>query len=59
MVNAINIICIHFNKDTRLNIINTIIEEMITKFVLNEILHHMGMSQIINIKKTFILNRRK
>ena len=34
-------------KETGLYLRNSILEEMITKFVLNEILYHVGMSWII------------
>ena len=44
---TIAIRCRKFNKDTTLHLKDTPIEEMITKFVLNAILHHVGMSWII------------
>ena len=44
---AIGINCINCNKDTGLHIKNSTIEEMITQFVLNKILHHVGMLWII------------
>ena len=44
---SIAIRCINCNKDTGLYLKDTPIEEMITKFVLNSILNHMGMSWII------------
>ena len=47
VVNAIDIMCSNFNKDTGLHIKKRTIEGMITKFVLNKILHHVGMSWII------------
>ena len=46
-VDAIDIRCSSCNKDTGVNIKNTTIKEMITKFVLNKILHNVGMSWII------------
>ena len=36
--------CINCKKETGLYLINSTVEEMITKFVLNVIFHHMGMS---------------
>ena len=42
-VEAIAIKCINCNKDTGLYSKDTTIEEMITKFVLNSILHHVGV----------------
>ena len=36
--------CSNYNKDTGLHLKDTTIEEMIIKFVLNAILHHVGMS---------------
>ena len=44
---AIAIKCSNFNKDTGLYIKNTTTEGMITKFVLNAILHHVVMLWII------------
>ena len=44
IVDSIVIKCSHYNKGTGLHIKNTTIEEMITKFLLNAILHHVGMS---------------
>ena len=44
---AIAIKCSNCNKDTGLYLKDITIEEMITKFVLNEILHHVGMLWII------------
>ena len=46
-LNVIAIRCSNFNKNTGLHFKNTTIEEMITKFVLNAILHHVGMSWVI------------
>ena len=47
-VEAISIKC---DKDTGLYLKDTIIEEIITTFVLNAILYHVGMSWIIYSKK--------
>ena len=46
-VDAIAIRCNHFEKETGLYFRTSTLEEMITKFVLNAILHHVGMSWII------------
>ena len=46
-VEAIAIRFINCKKETGLYLINSIFEEMITKFVLNAIFHHVGMSWII------------
>ena len=48
---AIYIRCINFKKATGLFLRNSTFEEMITKFVLNTILHHVGMSWIIRPNK--------
>ena len=53
-VEGISINCRSFNKDTGIHIKNTTIEEMITKFVLNEILHHVGMLWIISSNNKFL-----
>ena len=50
-VEAIAIRCINFEKETGLYFITSTLEEMITKFLLNAILHHVGMSWIICSKK--------
>ena len=42
-VEAIASKCRKFNKDTGLHLKDTTIEEMVTKFVLNALLHHVGM----------------
>ena len=47
IVDAMAIMRSNFNKDTGLHTKNTTIEGMITKSVLNEILHHVGMLLII------------
>ena len=39
--------CINSKKETGLYLRTSTLEEMITKFVLNTILHHVGMSWII------------
>ena len=44
VVYEISIRCSNFNKEAGLNLKDTPIEEIITKFVLNTILHHVGMS---------------
>ena len=44
---AIYIRCINCKKETGIYLINSTLEEMISKFVLNEILYHVGMSWII------------
>ena len=46
-VEAIAIRCINCRKETGLYLITSIFEEMITKFVLNAIFHHVGMLWII------------
>ena len=46
-VDIIAIIWIICKKETGLYLRNSTIEEMITKFLLNEILHHVGMLWII------------
>ena len=46
--------CIHCKKETGLNSetpFTWVYDQVITKFVLNEILHHVGMSWIISFKK--------
>ena len=47
VVEAIAIKFINRNKDTGLYLKDTTIEEIITKLVLNKILHHVGMWWII------------
>ena len=47
VVEAIAIKFINCNKDTGLYLKDTTIEEIITKLVLNKILHHVGMWWII------------
>ena len=46
-VEAIATRCINCKKETGLYLGNSTLEENITKFVLNEILHYVGMSWII------------
>ena len=46
-VKAIGIRCINCKKETGLYLGTSTLEEMITKFVLNAILHHVGMLWII------------
>ena len=50
-LDAISIRCINCKKEKGLYVKNTTFDEMITKFVLNEILHHVGMSWIIRSNK--------
>ena len=52
-VEVIAIRCINWKKITVLYLVNSTLEEMITKFVLNAILHYVGMSWIVfSIKET-------
>ena len=46
-LDVISIRCINCKRETGLYLKNTTFDEMITKFVLNAILHHVGMSWII------------
>ena len=46
-VKIISVGFINFEKEKGLYLINSSFQEIITKFVLNEILHHVGMSWII------------
>ena len=46
-LDTMDIRCIKCKKETFLFKRNSTLEEMITKFVLNAILHHVGMSLII------------
>ena len=46
-VEVIAIRCINWKKITVLYLVNSTLEEMITKFVLNAILHYVGMSWIV------------
>ena len=46
-LDVIVIRCINCKKETGLCLQNSTFEEMITKFVLNTILYHVGMSWII------------
>ena len=48
---VISIRCINYKTETGLFLKNTTFDEMITKFVLNEILHHVVMSWIISSNK--------
>ena len=47
-LDVIDIRCINCKKETGLYIQNFTFEEMIPKFVLNAILHHVGTSWIIS-----------
>ena len=54
IMDIISIRCINCNKETVLYLRNTTTEEMITKFVLSAILHHVCMSWILSsIKEWF------
>ena len=46
-VEAIDIRCINCKKETGLYLGTSTLEEIITKFVLNTLLHHVGISWII------------
>ena len=46
-LDVMSIRCINCKRETGLFLKNTTFEEIVTKFVLNEILHHVGMSWII------------
>ena len=46
-LDSISIRCTNCKKETVLYLTTFTLEEMITKFVLNTILHHVGMSWII------------
>ena len=47
-LNVIAIRCINCKKETGLFVGSSTFEEMITKFVVNAIFHHVGMSWIIS-----------
>ena len=47
-LNVIAIRCINCKKETGLYLQNSTFERMITKFLLNAILYHMGVSWIIS-----------
>ena len=51
---AIAIRCINCNKETGLNLKDTPIEEIIAKFMLNAIFHHVGISWIICSNKEIL-----
>ena len=46
-----SLMCINCKRDTGLFLKNNSFDEMITKFLLNAILHHVGMSWIISSNK--------
>ena len=48
-LDAVSLRCINCKRETGLflKISSLVLDEMITKYVLNEILHHVGMSWII------------
>ena len=48
---AIAISCVNCKKETGLYLRTSTYEEMISKFVLNAILHHVGMTWIISSNK--------
>ena len=50
-LDVISIRCINCKRETGLFLKNKKFDEMITKFVLNAILHHVGMSWIIGSNK--------
>ena len=50
-LDVIYIRCINCKRETGLFLKNTTFDEMITKFVLNTILHHVDMSWIIGSNK--------
>ena len=50
-LDVIYIRCINRKRETGLFLKNTTFDEMITKFLLNAILHHVGMSWIISSNK--------
>ena len=50
-MDVISIRCINCKIESGLFLKNTTFDEIITKFVLNEILHHVGMSWIISSSK--------
>ena len=54
-VKTVAIRCINFAKETNLSTktLNTNYNEIITQFVLNEILHHVVMSWIIETNKNY------
>ena len=56
---SIGVNCFICNKDTVLYLNYTTIKETITKFVLNPILHHMGMSWIICSKNEMLYEIEK
>ena len=47
-LNVIAIRCINLKRETGLYLENSTFDEIITKFVFNAILHHVGMSWIIS-----------
>ena len=47
-VESVDIMCINCKKETVLYLGTSLLELMITEFVLNSILHNVGMSWIIN-----------
>ena len=47
---AIAIKCINFHRSTGVYLKDKTVQEMITQFVLNKVLHHVGLSWIIYSK---------
>ena len=50
-LDVISIRCINCKRETGFYLKNTIFNEMITKSVLNDILHHVGILWIISVNK--------
>ena len=50
-LDVISIRCINCKRETGLFLKNTTFDEMITKFVLNTIFYHVGMSWVISSNK--------
>ena len=58
-MDAISIKCSNCDKETSKHTKNTKIEEMITKFVLNTILHHVGMLGITCSNKKMLYETKE
>ena len=58
-LDIISIMCINCNKETYLYLGNSTIEEMITIFLLNVVLYHVGMSWIICSNKEILYEIEK
>ena len=50
-LDVVSLRCINCKRETCLSLKDNLFDEIITKFVLNEILHHVGMSWIIRSNK--------